>query len=230
MTPPCSSRTTRNMPPGRSVPSRRWVDARGAQDFIDSGRPDRHAQLGQLAVNTVVTPQWVLLRQADGQPGDAPDRRRAAGPVPLTGVVFPGDEPAVPGEQRRRRHREDLHPAPARDEPGKAANQARSAGLYRIRPAFRRSTAFSCRSTSNSASFALFPRNPSTPRPNYQRISMQTILSSTRSANHHSTSLAAKRAGQQHDRVPGRHRVTTFWSDWGTSSRRIDQPFIVASE
>jgi hypothetical protein len=33
------------------------------------------------------------------------------------------------------------------------ANEARSAGSYRIRPACRRSTAFSCRSTSNSASF-----------------------------------------------------------------------------
>src|ERR1022692_2171299 len=35
-----------------------------------------------------------------------------------------------------------------------AANQARSAGSYRIRPAVRRSTTFSCRSTSSSASFA----------------------------------------------------------------------------
>ena len=35
-----------------------------------------------------------------------------------------------------------------------AANQAWSAGSYRTRPACRRSTAFSCRSTSSSASFA----------------------------------------------------------------------------
>jgi hypothetical protein len=35
-----------------------------------------------------------------------------------------------------------------------AANQARSAASYRIRPAVRRSTTFSCRSTSSSASFA----------------------------------------------------------------------------
>jgi len=32
-----------------------------------------------------------------------------------------------------------------------AVNQARSAGSYRTRPAFRRSTTFSCRSTSSSA-------------------------------------------------------------------------------
>jgi hypothetical protein len=57
---------------------------------------------------------WVLLRQADGQRGDAPNRRRAAGPVPLAGVVFPGGEPVVPGQQPRRCHREDLRPAPPR--------------------------------------------------------------------------------------------------------------------
>ncbi|MBV9449130.1 MAG: hypothetical protein JO345_24855 [Streptosporangiaceae bacterium] len=45
-----------------------------------------------------------------------------------------------------------------------AANQARSAGSYWIRPACRRSTAFSCRSTSSSASFARSPRNASTIR------------------------------------------------------------------
>ena len=67
-------------------------------------------------------------------------------------------------------------------------NQARSAGSYRSRPAFRRSTAFSCRSTSNLAFFARSPRTTSTVRPNNQRISIQTILSSTRSANHHRTS------------------------------------------
>lgn len=54
----------------------------------------------------------VLLRQADGQRGDAPNRRRAAGPVPLAGVVFPGGEPVAPGQQPRRRHQEDLRPAP----------------------------------------------------------------------------------------------------------------------
>ena len=38
-----------------------------------------------------------------------------------------------------------------------AANQTRSAGSYRTRPAFRRSTAFSCQSTSNSAFFVRSP-------------------------------------------------------------------------
>jgi len=59
------------------------------------------------------------------------------------------------------------------------ANQARSAGEYRTRPAFRRSTAFSCRSASNSTFFARSPR-----------ITRHTILGSTWSANHHRTTRA----------------------------------------
>jgi hypothetical protein len=52
-----------------------------------------------------------------------------------------------------------------------AANQARSAGSYRTRPARRRNTAFSCRSTSNSASFARSPRNTRTARPSTRQVS-----------------------------------------------------------
>jgi hypothetical protein len=46
-----------------------------------------------------------------------------------------------------------------------AANHTRSAGSYRIRPAWRRRTAFSCRSTSNSAFFARSLRDIRTARP-----------------------------------------------------------------
>ena len=42
---------------------------------------------GAAATPSLATPQRVLSRQADGQPGDAPDRRRAAGPARL--LVFP---------------------------------------------------------------------------------------------------------------------------------------------
>ena len=52
-----------------------------------------------------------------------------------------------------------------------AANQARSVASYRTRLAFRRSTAFSCRSTKSSASFARSPRDSSTTSPSNQRIS-----------------------------------------------------------
>ncbi len=52
-----------------------------------------------------------------------------------------------------------------------AANHTRSPGSYRTRPIFRRSTAFSCRSTSNSASFARSPRNTRTARPSTRHVS-----------------------------------------------------------
>jgi hypothetical protein len=54
--------------PGRAVRARRGVDARGAQDLVDGRWRDGQSQLGQLAVNTPVTPERVLLRQADGEP------------------------------------------------------------------------------------------------------------------------------------------------------------------
>jgi hypothetical protein len=52
-----------------------------------------------------------------------------------------------------------------------AASHTRSAALYRIRPACRRSTAFSCRSASSSASFVLSLRNSSTAKPSIRRTS-----------------------------------------------------------
>ena len=52
-----------------------------------------------------------------------------------------------------------------------AASQARSAGSYRTRPTCRRSTAFSCRSTSSSASFARSPRNARTARLSTRHVS-----------------------------------------------------------
>jgi hypothetical protein len=50
------------LPPGRSVPARRRVNARGAQDLIDGRCRDGQAQLGQLAVNTPVAPERVFVR------------------------------------------------------------------------------------------------------------------------------------------------------------------------
>lgn len=52
-----------------------------------------------------------------------------------------------------------------------AANQARSAYSYRMRPTRRRSSAFSCWSTSSSASFAKFPRNTRTARLRTRHVS-----------------------------------------------------------
>jgi hypothetical protein len=86
------------LPPGRAVPSRRGVDACGAQDLVDGRGRDGQTQLGQLAVNTAVAPERVLVRQADGEAGDAPGRWCSASLAAFAGVVFPGGEFAVPGQ------------------------------------------------------------------------------------------------------------------------------------
>jgi hypothetical protein len=88
-----------------------------------------------------------------------------------------------------------------------AVNQARPAGSYRTRPAFRRRTAFSCRSTSSPAFFAWSPRNIRTARPKVHRMSRQAILSSTPPANHHRIIRSGETAAQRCDRVSGRHSL-----------------------
>jgi len=50
----------KELPPGRARAARRGIDTCGSQDFIDGGRRDRRAELGQLAVDPAVSPQpWV---------------------------------------------------------------------------------------------------------------------------------------------------------------------------
>jgi hypothetical protein len=102
------------LPPRRAGPARRWVDARSTQDLPHGGRRDRHAELRQFAMDPAVSPQRILLCQANDQAGDARDRRRAARLAPLARVVLAAGQFAVPGQERRGRHGEDASPAPAR--------------------------------------------------------------------------------------------------------------------
>ena len=81
------------------------------------GRRDRHAEFRQFAVDPAVPPQRILLRQANDEPGDAPDRGWAAGLASVARVILLRGQPAVPGEERRRCHREDFGPAVTRYEP-----------------------------------------------------------------------------------------------------------------
>jgi hypothetical protein len=88
-----------------------------------------------------------------------------------------------------------------------AASHTLSAGSYRTRPMWRRSAAFSCRSTSNSAAFARSPRNTRTATPSTRHVSRQTILNSTRPASHFRVMPAGDSAGQPLNRVFGRHKI-----------------------
>jgi hypothetical protein len=94
-----------------------------------------------------------------------------------------------------------------------AASHTRSAGSYRTRLTWRRSTAFSCRSTSSSAFFAWSLPNIRTARPSIRHVSMYTILSSTGSASHHRVQAAGDDAGQPLNRVLERHRFA-FMAKW----------------
>jgi hypothetical protein len=87
------------------------------QDLPHGGRCDHHAELGQFTVDPAVSPQRILPRQADDKAGDARVCRRASWLAPLARVVLPRRQRAVPGQQRRWRHREDFGPAPARYKP-----------------------------------------------------------------------------------------------------------------
>ena len=107
-----------DLPPARARAARRRIDACGPQDLPDGGRRDRHAEFHRFAVDPAVPPQRILLRQANDEPGDAPDRGRAAGLASLARVILLRGQPAVPGEERRRCHREDFGPAVTRYEPG----------------------------------------------------------------------------------------------------------------
>jgi hypothetical protein len=98
-------------------PPRCRIDARGMQDLPHGGRRDCHAELHKLAVDPAVSPQRILPRQADDKAGDARDCHRAPWLAPLARVVFLRRQPAVPGQQRRWRHGDDLGPAPARHKP-----------------------------------------------------------------------------------------------------------------
>ena len=159
------------LPPRRAGPTRRRIDARSAQDLPHGRRRNCHAELHELAVDPPVSPQRILPRQADDKPGDARACRRASRPAPLARVVLPRRQPAVPGQQRLRRHGEDLGPAPARYKPRQRGEPGPVSRLVPHRPACRRSTAFSCRSTSSSASFARSPRNIRTARPSTRHVS-----------------------------------------------------------
>ena len=122
------------LPPGRARAARRRADARSSQDLIDGGRRDRDAELGQLAVDPAVAPQRIFFCQANDKAGDAADCWRAAGLAPPARVVLSRSQPAVPGQQRRWRHRKDPGPALAGYQPRQRGEPHSVGGLVPYPP------------------------------------------------------------------------------------------------
>ena len=104
------------LPPRQARAARRRADARGTQDLPHGGRHRGDAEFGQLAVDPAVSPERILLREANDHAGDARDCRRAAWLAAIARVVLARGQPAVPGEQRRGRDGEDFGPALAGEE------------------------------------------------------------------------------------------------------------------
>jgi hypothetical protein len=97
--------------------------------------------------------------------------RRAAGLASPARVVLSRGQFAMPGQQRRGRDgKSGSSGCGGRAGPARRATPGRPA-YTRTRLAWRRSTAFSCRSTSNLATFAGSPRNTSVATPRTRHIS-----------------------------------------------------------
>jgi hypothetical protein len=159
------------LPPCRACASRRWVDVRSTQDLPHGGRRDRHAELRHFAMDPAMSPQRFSFarrttrRAMPGTVGGRPGLRRL-----LVSYLPPaslrcqarsvaGVTGKISVQHLRGRSR------------ASAANHTRSPGSYRNRPTCRRSTAFWCRSTSSSASFARSLRTARTARPSTRHVS-----------------------------------------------------------
>jgi hypothetical protein len=81
------------------------------------GSPSSSSAFWSAPTAPAVSPQRILLCQANHQAADARERRRAAGLAPPARVVLAASELAVPGQERRGRHGEDFGPALARNTP-----------------------------------------------------------------------------------------------------------------
>ena len=122
------------LPLARARAARRWIDARSMQDLPHGGRRHGDAEFCQFAVDAAVSPEWILLRQANDQAGYARGRRRAPG-LRLLLVSYllaasfrcrvrsvAGVTGKMPVQRLRGMSR------------ASAANHTRSAGSYRNRP------------------------------------------------------------------------------------------------
>ena len=77
------------------------------------------AELDEFALHLPVPPGRTVGRDADHELADRGCRGRSSGTPPAGVVPFAADQSPVPGQQRRRGHREHLAPFAAGDRPGK---------------------------------------------------------------------------------------------------------------
>lgn len=105
--------------PCRTAAAWGWIDARRGKDLPDRCRADRVSEPDQFTLNSSTAPTWILPGEPQHQSLHHTRRRRSPGPAPTLAVVpLPGDQLAVPRQQRPRRHREHLRPPMPGDQRG----------------------------------------------------------------------------------------------------------------
>ncbi len=97
------------LPPARARALRRRIDARRMQNLP-------HVD-GATVTPSFMSSPWIRRCPHSGFSLAGRTTRRASRLAPVARVVLPRRQPAVPGQQRRRRHGEDFGPAPARYKP-----------------------------------------------------------------------------------------------------------------
>jgi hypothetical protein len=105
------------LPPGRARAAGRGIDPGVVQDLPHRGGGDRVAEPDQLALHPPVPPCGVLRRDTDHELADRRCRGRPPGTTAARVVPLARHKPAVPGEQGRGCHREDLAPPAAGNQP-----------------------------------------------------------------------------------------------------------------
>ena len=104
--------------PGRARAAGCGVDPGVMQDLPHRGGGDPVAELDEFALHAPVPPRRIVRRDADHELADRGCRGRPSGTPPAGVVPFACDQSPVPGEQRRRGHREHLAPPLPGDQPG----------------------------------------------------------------------------------------------------------------
>jgi hypothetical protein len=94
------------------------VDPGSVQDLPHRGGCDPVAELDEFALHAPVPPRRIVCRDADDELPDRGLRGRPSGTPPVRVIPFACDQAPVPGEQRRRGHREHLGPPLPGDQPG----------------------------------------------------------------------------------------------------------------
>jgi hypothetical protein len=103
--------------PGRAGAAGCEADPGGVQDLPHGGGRDPVAELDEFALHAPVPPGRMVRSDADDELPDHSRRGRSSGTPPVRVIPFACDQSPVPGQQRRRGHREHLAPPAPGDQP-----------------------------------------------------------------------------------------------------------------